>query len=37
MQNLRSLYWNAQSVDPMGEDFEYVAEFQTLNLEEVRG
>lgn len=34
--NLKILHQNSSLVDPMGEKFDYAAEFQTLDLEAVR-
>ncbi|MCU4971889.1 catalase/peroxidase HPI [Halobacteria archaeon AArc-m2/3/4] len=34
--NLKVLDQNARPVDPMGEDFDYAEEFQTLDLDEVK-
>ncbi|MFP5330801.1 MAG: catalase/peroxidase HPI [Acidimicrobiia bacterium] len=36
MLNLRILNKNSPNIDPMGEDFDYAAEFQTLDLASVK-
>ena len=34
--NLKPLHQNSSLPDPMGEDFDYGAEFQTIDLEELK-